>query len=76
MKGGQNDIVKDDKLNIVNQHLKSVDHALYNLELDLIEAEAVPTPDSDAISGINSRTSALTAKRTALMAEKASVEAE
>ena len=69
-------LTKDDKLNIVNQHLKSVDYALYNLELDLIEAEAVPTPDSDAISNINARTSVLTAKRTALVAEKTSVEAE
>jgi len=69
-------LTKEDKLNIVHQHLKSLDYALYNLELDLIEAEAVTTSDSDAISGINSRISALEAKRTALMAEKTSVESE
>ena len=31
-------LTNEDKLNIVNQHMKSIDFQVYNLQLDLIEA--------------------------------------
>ena len=69
-------LTKEDKISVITQHLKTVDYALYHLELDLIEAEATATPDTENISVINNRIDALNTKRSALAAEKVKVEAE
>ena len=60
-----------DKLNIVNQHMKCIDFQAYNLELDLIEANAESPVNSETVSTINGRINALAAKRTALESEAA-----
>jgi hypothetical protein len=62
-----------DKLNIVNQHMKSIDFQTYNLELDLIEANAVSTPDEPVISGIENRIEDLNSKKAALAVERANL---
>jgi hypothetical protein len=62
-----------DKLNIVDQHIKSLDYQAYNLELDLIEANAESPINSDSISTLNGRINALAAKRTALESEAATL---
>ena len=38
-----------DKLNLIDQHIKSIDYQAYNLELDLIEAEAESPVISDIV---------------------------
>ena len=43
----------EEKLNIVNQHIKSVDYTIYGYELDLIQANAVSSPDAAQIAAIN-----------------------
>ena len=58
-----------DKLNLVDQHIKSIDYQAYNLELDLIEANAESPVNSDSVSTLNTRMNALAAKRTALESE-------
>jgi hypothetical protein len=63
-----------DKLNIVDQHIKSIDYQAYNLKLDLIEANAESPVNSDSVSTLNTRMNALTAKRTALESEAATLE--
>ena len=63
----------EEKLNIVNQHIKSIDYSMYGYTLDLIQANAVASPDNEQISAINSRVSELNAKRVALVAEKDSL---
>jgi hypothetical protein len=63
-----------DKLNIVNQHIKSIDFQLYNLELDLIEANADSPVNSESVSTITGRINVLNAKRTALESEAATLE--
>ena len=60
-----------DKLNIVNQHMKSIDFQMYNFQLDLIEANAESPVNSETVSTINGRINALAAKRTALESEAA-----
>jgi transcriptional regulator NrdR family protein len=60
-----------DKLNIVNQHMKSIDFQSYNLELDLIEANAESPVNSETVSTITGRINALASKRTALESEAA-----
>jgi len=63
----------EEKINIVNQHIKSVDYIIYGHELDLIQANAVSSPDAGQISAINSRISEANAKKTALVSEKDSL---
>ena len=63
-----------DKLNIVNQHMKSIDFQMYNFQLDLIEANAESPVNSENVSNITSKINALTAKRTALESEAEGLE--
>jgi hypothetical protein len=63
-----------DKLSVVNQHIKSIDFQLYNLELDLLEANAEATPNTENISSLNVRVSSLTAKRVVLATEALELE--
>lgn len=63
----------EEKLNIVNQHIKSIDYIIYGYELDLIQANAVSSPDAAQIAAINSRVSEANAKKTALFLEKDSL---
>ncbi len=63
----------EEKINIVNQHIKSIDYNLYGYELDLIQANAGSTPDAAQIAAINSRISEANAKKTALVSEKDSL---
>lgn len=64
-----------DKLNIINQHIKSIDFQIYNSQLDLIEANAESPVNSENVSVINTRISGLNAKRSVLAAEAAPLEA-
>lgn len=63
-----------DKLNLIDQHIKSIDYQAYNLELDLIEANAESPVNSDIVSTLNTRMNALSAKRTALESEAETLE--
>jgi cob(I)alamin adenosyltransferase len=58
-----------DKLNIVNQHMKSIDFQVYNLQLDLIESNAESPVNSETVSTLTGRINVLNAKRTALELE-------
>jgi len=66
----------EEKTNIVNQHLRAIQFAMYNADLDLIEANAVASPDATVVAEINNRKTALNAKIAALEAEKASLVSE
>ena len=66
-------LTNEEKINIVNQHIKSVDYMIYGHELDLIQANATSSPDAAQIASINLRLSEANAKRTALVAEKDSL---
>lgn len=68
-------LTDEEKINIVNQHIRNIEFSVYNADLDLIEANAVASPDADIIAEINSRKTALNAKLTALNAEKTSLQA-
>jgi hypothetical protein len=66
-------LTNEDKLNIVNQHIKAVDYSIYGHELDLIQANAVSAPDAGQVSAINARITEANAKKTALVIEKDSL---
>ncbi len=64
----------DEKVNIINQHIRSLKFAEYNADLDLIEANSAPTPDSVMVAEIASRKTIIAAKIAALVAEKTPLE--
>jgi hypothetical protein len=70
------ELTNEEKLNIVNQHIKSVDYAIYGCELDIIEANAVSSPDAAHIATITARLNEANAKKVALVAEKTSLTEE
>lgn len=63
----------EEKLAIVNQHIKNVEYSQYNLELSLIEENSVASPNADAIASLNSQMLEVTAKLAALEAEKSAL---
>lgn len=67
------ELTYEEKLGIVDQHIKSVDYAIYGLQLDLLEIQATANPDASQVSNINTRITASTAKRAALVEEKDSL---
>ena len=67
-------LTNEEKINIVNQHIRSIEFASYNADLDLIEANAVSSTDASVIAEINARKASIDAKLTALNAEKASLQ--
>lgn len=66
-------LTNEEKINIVDQHIKSLDYSEYGLQLDLIEIQAVNNPDPGQVTSLNSRISAIATKRAALIAEKDSL---
>ena len=67
-------LTNEDKLSVINQHIKSIDFQVYNLDLDLLEANAEATPNAENISSINSRITSLTEKRAVLAAKALQLE--
>ena len=66
-------LTNEEKLNIVNQHIKSVEYNIYGHELDLIQANAVASPDAGQITAINDRITQSNAIKAALVIEKNSL---
>jgi len=62
-----------DKIAIIDQHLKNLEYSKYNIEISLVEENAVTSPDSEAISALNERLTQVGLKISALNAEKASL---
>jgi hypothetical protein len=62
-------LTNEEKSVIVSQHIKNVDYSIYNLELSLIEENAVTSPDADKISSLNDQLTDLNAQKTALNSE-------
>ena len=65
------ELSNEDKLSIIDQHIRSVDYTLFGAALDLIEANAVSSPEASLITGIEERIEDFTAKKTALATERA-----
>lgn len=68
-------LTNEDKLDIINQHLRSIDYAIYNAELDKLEAEAVENPEAGVIDTLTTRLANLNSKRSVLITEKESLSA-
>ena len=66
-------LTNEEKSAIVSQHIKNIEYSIYNLEVSIIEEEAIESPDSDKISNLNSEITELNAKKAALTTELASL---
>jgi len=67
------ELTNEEKLGIVEQHIKSIDYGIYGIQLDLIEINATSAPDASQVTNLNTRLTALNAKRVALVTEKNSL---
>lgn len=68
-------LTNEEKAAVVSQHIKNVDYSIYNLELSVIEENAVSSPDADKISSLNSQLTDLNAQKTALTSELSALSA-
>lgn len=60
----------EEKIDIVNQHIRSLHYLLYNAELDKVEANAVSPVDKALVDSVNEKISSINAKISALESEK------
>ena len=67
---------KEDRLNIIEQHIRNVELGKYNLDLSIIEESSVATPNSTSLDSLNAQKDDLDAKLTSLKAEFTAVESE
>jgi hypothetical protein len=64
------ELTKEEKITIIDTHLKTIAYSKYNLDLSLIEENAKETPDLDIIARHNENISLLSSQIAALEAEK------
>jgi hypothetical protein len=69
------ELTNDEKISMIEQHIKSIEYSIYGSQLDLLEANAVVNKDTELISNINDRISVANQKKAALVAEKDSLTA-
>lgn len=67
------ELTVDEKLSIIDQHIKQMQYSIYGAELDLIEANAIVDIDQTVITSITDRIASATAKRDALVLTRASL---
>jgi hypothetical protein len=66
-------LTNEEKSGIISQHVKNVEYSLYNLNLSLIQENAVSSPDADKISSLNDQIDDLNAQKAALESERLSL---
>jgi hypothetical protein len=67
------DLTNEEKISIINQHIRSSLVNSFNLQVSLIEENANPTPNQETIDALNGQLSIETAKQEALQNEIASL---
>lgn len=62
-----------DKIAIIDQHLRNLEYSRYNIQVSLIEENAVSVPNTEAVEAFNERLEQIDLKISALNAEKESL---
>ena len=70
------ELTPQEKKTIVEQHMKTVAFSEYNLELSLIEANAVTDKNQDNIDSLNDQMTQVLAQKNALQTELDTIDAE
>lgn len=64
---------KEDKLAIINSHKKNIEFNKYNIEISVIEENAISSPNQETIDALNDQIEEYNKKLAALDAEIASL---
>jgi hypothetical protein len=62
-----------EKSTILDQHIKNLGYAMYNIQLSLREAQAVATPNQETITALNNQINDANAQMAVLQAEFSSL---
>lgn len=62
-------LAKEEKIEIVNQHLKNLEYNKYNLSLSVIEENSAAIPNASIIDSLNLQLTDISAKISALESE-------
>ena len=65
---------KEDKISIINQHIRNAEYNKYNIQVSLIAENSVQFPNTDIVASLNTQLSEYDLKLEALQNEKASLE--
>jgi hypothetical protein len=68
-------ITNEEKLGIINQHMRNVQVNKYNLELTLLEENALTSPNAETVSSLTAQIAEANKKMTVLETELESVQA-
>jgi hypothetical protein len=67
------ELSNEEKADIVNQHLRSLEFSIYNIELSVMEEQSKSTPEESMTEALNTNLADLNAKKTVLLNELASL---
>jgi heat shock protein HspQ len=60
-------LTKEEKIDIINQHLKNLEYSKYNSEISLVEESAAGKPQQNLIDEIQEQIDNINAKTSALL---------
>jgi len=63
------ELSKEEKISIINQHIKTLKYNKYDYQISIKEEEAIATPSTFRVDSLNEKISEVDAKVTALSAE-------
>lgn len=63
-------LTNEEKIAIIDQHKRTVEYSKYNLQVSILEENAVDTPNADTVDSLNNQIAELDKKLAALDAEK------
>jgi hypothetical protein len=66
-------LTNEEKIDIINQHLKNLEYSKFNSEISLVEESAAIEPQQNLIDEIQGQIDSINAKKTALLSEIASL---
>ena len=69
-------ITNEEKMGIINQHMRNVQVNKYNLELTLVEENALTSPNTETVTAITAQIAEANKKIAVLETELESVQAE
>ena len=62
-------LTKEEKIDIINQHLKNLEYSKFNSEMSLVEESAAVQPQQILIDEIQGQIDSINAKQEALLSE-------
>ena len=66
-------LTNEEKIDIINQHLKNLEYSKFNSEISLVEESAAIEPQQNLIDEIQGQIDSINAKKTVLLSEIASL---